>query len=98
MHLQHYLLCYDIADAKRLARVQRLVSTVMLQVQYSVYYAEILPSTMQQLVAQLAKIINPKRDDIRVYAVESLAQAVCLGSIRALKVTMFDSKGRAISN
>lgn len=98
MHLQHYLLCYDIADVKRLVRVQRLVSTLMVQVQYSVYYAEILPVTMQKLVAQLTKIINPKRDDIRVYGIEPLAQAVCLSSIRALKITMFDSHGRKISD
>lgn len=80
MHLQHYLLCYDIADKRRLAKVHRVVTKVMLQVQYSVYYAETMPYTIKQLAQQLEKLIDPKNDDIRIYGIESLATATRLGS------------------
>lgn len=96
MHLQHYLLCYDIKNRKRLAKVYRMVSKVMLQVQYSVYYAETMPTKIEHLVKQLEKIIDPKQDDIRVYAIEPLATAVRLGSMSSFKVMMFDRKGRAL--
>ena len=97
MHLQHYLLCYDIADKKRLAKVFGAVTKVMVQVQYSVYYAEVMPVAIERLVAQLRKLIDASQDDIRVYSIEPLANAICLGSIQSFKVCMFDSCGRPLS-
>jgi CRISPR-associated protein Cas2 len=95
MHLQHYVLCYDICDRKRLGRVHRAVTKVMMPLQYSVYYAETLPTTIQALVNVLAKIIDPLQDDVRVYAVEPLADAIRLGQCGSARLAMFDHAGRA---
>ncbi len=96
MHAQHYLLCYDIADPKRLGRVHRAVSKLMWQLQYSVYYAEIMPDQIAALVTRLERLIDPLRDDIRVYAVEPLADAIRLGSCGTVGLAMFDRKGRSV--
>ncbi|GEM_PF-1742914 len=96
MHAQHYVLCYDIADRKRLAKVHRVVSKLMWRLQYSVYYAEVLPTQMTQLVAALEPLIDPKADDIRVYAVEPLATAVRLGHCGERGWALFDGQGRSM--
>lgn len=96
MHLQHYLLCYDIRDKKRLEKIYRTVSKVMIQVQYSVYYAETMPHTIEQLIQKLAKIIDPRQDDIRVYAIEPFGNAIRWGSLAEPKLMMFDGSGRAL--
>jgi CRISPR-associated protein Cas2 len=95
MHHQHYMLCYDICDPKRLNRVHRAVAKVMMQIQYSVYYAEVMPKVMETLVEHLSQIIDPKKDDIRVYGVEPLADAIRLGRCGMASLALFDAAGRA---
>lgn len=96
MHTQHYLLCYDICDAKRLSRVHRYVSPLMLMIQYSVYYAELMPDKMAYLVKKLTPLIDAKQDDIRIYCIDSLANATLLGQCGAQGIAMFDSQGRSM--
>lgn len=97
MHLQHYLLYYDIADKQRLAKVQRAVCQHMVQVQYSLYYAETMPDTMSYLAEKLRHIIDPRHDDIRIYMVEPLTNAIYIkGSKSTPELAMFDSKGRPV--
>lgn len=73
------LLCYDIADPARLARVHRTVSRHMWMLQYSAYYAVMEQARLRRLVQALERIIDPQADDVRVYAVEPLEHAVRLG-------------------
>jgi CRISPR-associated protein Cas2 len=62
-----HLICYDIADKKRLQRVHRLVSEKAIPLQYSVYLAHLKKSQCQRLIDKLETIINPEQDDIRIY-------------------------------
>lgn len=94
MHTQHYLLCYDITNVKRLSRVYRYISPLMLMIQYSVYYAELMPDQMAQLVKKLTPLIDAQQDDIRIYCIDSLANATLLGRCGTPGIAMFDSKGK----
>lgn len=77
--MAHYLICYDIANPKRLGRVHRRTTKCALFVQYSVYYFEGDKARLMALLGELKEIINATEDDIRAYKVESLKDAVHLG-------------------
>lgn len=62
-----YLLAYDIADPKRLTRVHRTVRSSGMALQYSVFLVVGTTRDLDRLLADLDAIIQPARDDIRVY-------------------------------
>jgi CRISPR-associated protein Cas2 len=62
-----HLLAYDIADPRRLQRVHRTVREYGLAVQYSVFVVYADSATLNTLCGELATIIQPKEDDIRIY-------------------------------
>ena len=62
-----YLLAYDIADPKRLTRVHRTVRSSGMALQYSVFLVVGSTRDLDRLLADLDAIIQPARDDIRVY-------------------------------
>ena len=95
MHKKHYLLCYDIVEPKRLQKLQRLVSNTMMQVQYSIYYANLYQKNMDMLIKGVNKIINHHHDDVRVYEVESLEDAFLVGK-RSLQVMLFSHDGKRV--
>ena len=74
-----YLICYDIANPKRLAKVHRCTVKQAAFIQYSVYYFEGSKAELQTVLAELENIINKKQDDIRVYGITSLNNAITLG-------------------
>lgn len=63
----NWLLCYDIADPKRLQRVHKHVSKQGLMAQYSVYYLRASAAQVEALLHRLTQLIDPREDDIRVY-------------------------------
>lgn len=65
-----YLICYDIANPRRLQRVHRALSKVALAVQYSVFVAPFTEAELQRVWDILAFEINPKEDDVRAYPIE----------------------------
>lgn len=79
-----YLISYDIREPRRLLRVMRRVRQQAIPVQYSVYYAELYAHELNQLVAGLEALIEPKIDDVRIYAVGSLSDAIYIGSMRPI--------------
>lgn len=95
MHKQHYLLCYDISEPKRLQRVQRLVSKQMLQIQYSIYYATLYQKEIDKLIGAVSKLINRHYDDVRVYEVEPLENAFLIGK-RSSDIMLFSGEGKRI--
>ena len=73
------LICYDIADPKRLVRVHRFMMNVGVPVQYSVFTA-LLPLREQRLLIQdLEAIIDPLEDDIRLYPLPDRVDPITLG-------------------
>lgn len=88
MRYFNFLLCYDICDAKRLQKLQRLVSKSMLQIQYSVYYATLTKVQMDNLINQIKKIINPIHDEVCVYEVEPIERSFFRGK-RCHEIMLF---------
>ncbi|RMH61170.1 MAG: CRISPR-associated endonuclease Cas2 [Zetaproteobacteria bacterium] len=75
-----YLICYDIADPRRLQRLHKLVSREAVMVQYSVYYAELNANARDRLVTQLRAMCNPNLDDIRLYPLPQRTRVVLYGA------------------
>ena len=57
-----YLICYDIANPKRLAKVHRCTVKQAAFIQYSVYYFEGSKAELQTVLAELENIINKKQN------------------------------------
>jgi len=62
-----HVICYDITEPKRLARVHRYLRRRGLAVQYSVFVVRAHTPALLRLLDELRKLINPQRDDIRAY-------------------------------
>lgn len=76
------LVCYDIADPKRLGRVHRIVTNYALPIQYSVYYMNASADDVEALSRELREVIDPKKDDIRIYPLRQGEPAEVLGKQR----------------
>ena len=77
--MSHYLVCYDIANPKRLGRVHRRAIRHALFVQYSVYYLEGDREQLQLMLNDLENVIDPGEDDIRAYTVTPLKECFTIG-------------------
>jgi len=76
---QLFLLAYDIADPKRLTEVHRTVRRWGVPLQYSVFLVPTSPAGIDELLGELADIIDTRADDIRVYPLPSRLDVVTLG-------------------
>ena len=65
--LMPLLICYDIANPRRLQRLHRRLAKQAVMVQYSVYYCELTLKGMERLKAMIADHIDPTEDDVRLY-------------------------------
>lgn len=60
-------------------RVLRWVRQRGMRVQYSVYLLEADPKALARTLGELVRLIDPLRDDVRVYPVPSRGRAQTLG-------------------
>lgn len=67
MSRRPFLLAYDISDRRRLARMHRLLLKWGVAVQYSVFRVVMDATEQDQLMAKVARIADPKDDDVRLY-------------------------------
>lgn len=74
-----HIVTYDIADPKRLRRVHRFLKKIALPLQYSVFLLDADAKRVEQLLKQLAPLINPHADDIRIYPLPSQPEWCSLG-------------------
>lgn len=74
-----YLVCYDITDERRLTRVFRLLKARGLHFQYSVFLCSLTWPELNELTRQVADLIDPAADDVRVYPVPSGDVITALG-------------------
>jgi CRISPR-associated protein Cas2 len=61
----NYMIFYDIADAKRLRRVERAVSAMGHRLHYSAFVCELDDDEIELLQRKLSKLINISEDSIR---------------------------------
>ncbi len=62
-----YIICYDIAHPRRLGQIYRELKKHALPVQYSVFLFTGTPTKLEQCLTRLEHLMNPHKDDIRVY-------------------------------
>jgi len=68
--MKNYLLCYDIADQKRLYKVRKLSYPYALGGQKSALFMPLTKYEAKELLSSLEKIIEPKEDKINLIEVD----------------------------
>jgi CRISPR-associated protein Cas2 len=74
-----WLVCYDIAEPRRLARVWRAVREFGVPMQYSVFWARLDGAGLSAALGALARRIDMRADDVRFYALPENVQITGLG-------------------
>ncbi len=67
MSSTHYLICYDIADPKRLQKVARIMEDFGLRVLYSVFECYLTPVQLESLRQAVEPLLDPLTDSVRYY-------------------------------
>jgi CRISPR-associated protein Cas2 len=80
MKRSFYLLTYDIADPKRLAKIARAMEAVGQRVQDSVFEAWFAETELEKTLKKAKKIMNEKEDSLRIYSLCS----PCRDKVRCL--------------
>ena len=63
-----YLICYDISDDKRLAKVHKILTKDCMPCQKSVFICYD-SNTKNRLMQQVSNVINIKEDDVRCFQI-----------------------------
>lgn len=61
---RRYLICYDIADAKRLRHIAKICESFGTRIQFSVFESSLDPMMLAQLQTQLGEVIHHTEDQI----------------------------------
>ena len=77
-----WLLCYDIADPRRLQRVHRVVRRHAVPVQYSVFHTIATRHEVLSVLHEIEEHIDPRQDDVRAYPLLTTARPTSLGRSR----------------
>ena len=74
-----FLLCYDIADPRRLQKIHRVIKNHAVPVQYSVFLGRFTNKELKTLLSTLAGLIENSEDDIRIYPLNKHPNIQMLG-------------------
>ena len=74
-----WLIAYDIADPKRLARLHRYITTIAIPVQYSVFVTVASDHRIRCIADDINSRIDQKADDVRIYPLPKQLELHCLG-------------------
>ena len=74
-----HVVCYDIRCPKRLGRVHRYLKRRAIPLQYSVFLVELDDQRCQRLLRGLQDLIDPRKDDVRVYVLPSAPDWCMIG-------------------
>lgn len=79
-HLQQkWLIAYDIADAKRLQRAHRYLTSQALPLQNSVFLFRGSRNEAENCFNRLKQILNRHEDDLRIYPLPANGKIISLG-------------------
>lgn len=66
-----FVVCYDIADVKRLRKISKCMEKKAFRIQKSLFfYPKASQSNIFELVDELNEILDENEDDIRIYHVD----------------------------
>jgi len=72
MSKKNFLICYDIADEKRVGKIGKLVEKNALRIQRSVYfYEQVSQEELTVLLERVLLILDEEADDLRVYTIKN---------------------------
>ena len=74
-----WLLCYDIAEPRRLQRVHKTVSHHAIPLQYSVFLSYGTKREMLSMIDAIDELIDKREDDVRAYPLSFAAQVYTFG-------------------
>lgn len=95
-----YLVAYDIADPKRLARLHRALKKQATPVQYSVFLGLFTPARLEKCEDTIRSIIDRRVDDVRIYPLPAGGQQRRLGRATlpiGIQLTLLPSPFRALA-
>ena len=75
----HYLVCYDISDPRRLARVLKFMKGKGIHLQYSVFHCSFTWPRLLEIKEKLRLFIDERKDDIRIYPLPSEEKVIIMG-------------------
>ena len=75
-----WLVCYDIADRRRLQRVHRVMCRHAVPVQHSVFHAVATRPELLAVFDEIGKCIDPRHDDVRAYPLSTLEAPTTFGA------------------
>ncbi|HBE44116.1 MAG TPA: CRISPR-associated endonuclease Cas2 [Deltaproteobacteria bacterium] len=75
----NYLVCYDVREERRLARVYKYTKQRGIHIQYSVFYCRLTWQELIELKSGLKEIINENEDDIRIYPLPQEMKVLVMG-------------------
>ena len=78
MDRKDFLICYDIADEKRLGKIGKLVEKSAMRIQRSVYfYEQVSKEELTVLIEKVMEVFDQEADDLRVYVIKN--KGIALG-------------------
>ncbi len=78
--MSDYIICYDIANPRRLGRIHRALKKLAMPVQYSVFLFSGSEAQLQCCLAHLQHLMEPNEDDIRAYPLPQRGLRLVLGT------------------
>ncbi len=75
----NYLVCYDISEPRRLARVYKFIKGKGLHIQYSVFHCSLTWPNLIELKDKLRYLIDEKKDDVRIYPLPTEKKVIVMG-------------------
>ncbi|MBI4843625.1 MAG: CRISPR-associated endonuclease Cas2 [Nitrospirae bacterium] len=74
-----YLVCYDIAQPRRLTRVYKIMKGKGIHLQYSVFHCTMTWQDLLKLKFDLSNVIDEEEDDIRIYPLPAGGKVIAMG-------------------
>jgi CRISPR-associated protein Cas2 len=62
-----WIIAYDVCNAKRLRKMEKLCEDYTKRIQYSVYQLTGRETVMDNFIKRMEKIINPKEDSVIIF-------------------------------
>ncbi len=67
----NFLVCYDIADPKRLAKIAKLLENNGIRIQKSIFFCpSFSKKNLKELSFKIEEIIDNDADDVRIYQID----------------------------
>lgn len=88
-----WLVTYDISKPRNWSRVFKLLKKEGVPIQYSVFLVTSSDVKIAALVMQLAKLIDPKTDDVRIYKIPENAWSLTMGTAIIPDYLWLDAEG-----